>query len=478
MQRIQPNKVRGALLCGCTLLLLACSDKEMLIAGQNRELAESAELPQTLFVAHEGSLVSYDLESGEERPGAVQGVSTPTDLQALADGTLLVNLTDQNHVLIVNPTDMLEIARVHTSFALAQRPVHSYISPERSGKSYWLALNDGTGGDPATNSAAFLDITPGSDRYLQHVGEAALGVGHHKASFSATRERVVISNIADCERVLGVYDYSDIRDIRELATLSAAGAGWDGSSFAKTCDPTYQTGVPPAPHGCATSKLSGKAYCNLTGSGALVQVDLDADLPSFRSLPTQGSGGGYTKASQDGRYIYSLQSEPREGSGGSVCQIGQLVVLDASTDSVVAQLPLGYLGPDCQQPLVGSDEETTEPSHSLISGDGNQLFITLAGGFELESARVRQHVVVDISEPAAPVQLPSIPVGTSTGYHGDSLSGDGRWLFIANNLDGTVTQVDAATDQVVRTWTVQAKPEVLATFGTREGPSVQTGPIH
>ncbi|HEU4582286.1 MAG TPA: hypothetical protein VFS67_28715 [Polyangiaceae bacterium] len=474
---MQWKRSGGALLCG-SALLLACSDEESILLDQTGQLATEAALPQTLFVAHEGSLVSYDLESGEERPGAVQGVSTPTDMQALADGTLLVNLTDQNHVLIVDPTSMLEIARVHTSFATAQRPVHSYISPERSGKSYWLALNDGTGGEAATNSAAFLDITPGSDRYLQHVGEAQVGIGHHKASFSATRERVVISNIADCERVLGVYDYSDIRNIQEVATWSAADAGWDSSSFAKTCDPTYQMGVPPAPHGCATSKLSGKAYCNLTGSGDLVVVDLDADEPTFRSVPSQGSGGGYTKASHDGRYIYSLESEPREGSGGNVCQVGQLVVLDASTDSVVAQLPLGYLGRDCQQSLAGTDEETTEPSHSLISEDGNKLFITLAGGFEVESARVRQHVVVDISDPAAPVQQPSIPVGASTGYHGDSLSGDGRWLFIANNLDGTVTQIDAATDDVVRTWNVEAKPEVLATFGTREGPSVQTGPIH
>jgi hypothetical protein len=356
--------------------------------------------------------------------------------------------------------------------------VHSYISPEHSGKKYWLSLNDGTEGDAATNSACFLDITPGSDRYLQHVGEAPIGVGHHKATFSATRERVVITNIADCERVLGVYDYSDIQDITELAVLSATDAGWDGSSFDKTCDPTYQMGVPPAPHGCATSKSSGKAYCNVTSSGELVVVDIDADVPTFQRVPTQGGGGGYTKAGNDGRYIYSLQSEPREGAGGADCQVGQLVVLDASSDRVVAEVPLGYLGPDCDQQIVGTDEETTEPAHAVISLDSRRLFITLAGGFEVESARVRQELVLDLTDPAAPVQLASIPVGTSTGYHGDTLSGDGRWLFIANNIDGTVTQVDVDSESVARTWTVEAKPEVLATFGSEEGPSVQTGPIH
>jgi hypothetical protein len=341
-----------------------------------------------------------------------------------------------------------------------------------------LALNDGTEGDPATNSAAFIDITPGSERYLQHVGEVPVGVGHHKATFSATRERVVISNIADCDRVLGVYDYSDMQEIRELAVMSSADAGWDGSTFDKTCDPTYQAGVPPAPHGCATSKVSGKAYCNVTSSGDLVVIDIDAEVPTFQRVPTGGAGGGYTKASYDGRYIYSLQNEPREGAGGVPCQVGQLVVLDASSDTVAAQLPLGYFQANCSESLVGTDEETTEPAHMVISLYSSRLFITLAGGFEVESARVRQQLVIDITNPAAPVQLPSIPVGASTGYHGDALSGNGRWLFIANNVDGTVTQIDVAGTSVASTLTVAAKPATLATFGSVEGPSVQTGPIH
>jgi YVTN family beta-propeller protein len=471
---------RPHLLAVLLVAALGCGgqDSVALTDTDNSPLSDPADLAQTLFVAHQGSLISYDIATGAERPGAVQGVTSPTDLQALADGTLLVNLTDQNHVLIVNPRDMLEIARVHTSFGTAQRPVHSYISPEHGGKAYWLALNDGTEGEPATNSAAFIDITPGSDRYLQHVGEVPVGVGHHKATFSATRERVVISNIADCDRVLGVYDYSDIQQIRELAVMSSADAGWDGSSFDKTCDPTYQAGVPPAPHGCATSKVSGKAYCNVTSSGDLVVIDIDAEVPTFQRVPTGGAGAGYTKASHDGRYIYSLQNEPREGAGGATCQVGQLVVLDASSDTIAAQLPLGYLGPNCEQAIAGTDEETTEPAHMLISLDSSRLFITLAGGFDVESARVRQQLIIDITNPAAPLQLPSIPVGASTGYHGDALSGDGRWLFVANNVDGTVTQIDVGGASVAATLTVAAKPATLATFGSVEGPSVQTGPIH
>src|SRR5690606_30652026 len=126
----------------------------------------------------------------------------------------------------------------------------------RGGKQYYMSLNDGDG-SAATNSASFFDIVVGSDTVHTLVGETPLGVGHHKASFSTTLERVVISNIADCDAVLTVYDYSDPANIEALATLTPEEAGWDGSSFATTCDPTYQMGLPPAPHGCATSALSG-----------------------------------------------------------------------------------------------------------------------------------------------------------------------------------------------------------------------------
>jgi hypothetical protein len=446
---------------------------------RDEEDGDKGALAQTLFVAHEGSLVSYDIATGKERPGALQQVTQPTDMQALADGTLLVNLTDRGEILIVDSRSMLEIDRVASSTKKAVRPVHSYLTPEHDGKSYWITLNDGTEGDAATNSARFVDVTPGSTTYLKAVGEVALGVGHHKAAFSTKKSRVVISNISDCDTVLAVFDYSDVAHIEKIASASAEDLGWDGSSFEKTCDTTYQKGLPPAPHGCATSKVSGKAYCNLTGSGELVAIDLDADAPSFVRIATRGAGGGYTKASHDGKYIYSLHAEPREGGdGGVACQIGQLSVLDASKDKVVKELPLLYHGPDCDDELTGTDEETTEPSHSLISADDDTLYVTTAGGFQNDEARVRQHLFVDISDPTDPVQLPSVEVGTSTGYHGDSLSGDGKWLFVANNIDGTVTQIDTAKLAVKKTLKVKAKPAVLATYGSEEGPSVQTGPIH
>ena len=60
----------------------------------------------------------------------------------------------------------------------------------------------------------------------------------------------------------------------------------------------------------------------------------------------------------------------------------------------------------------------------------------------------------------------------------DAISGDGKWLFVVNGSDGTVSQIDVATRAVVRTIPVRAGPRTLATFGSAEGPGMQAGPIH
>lgn len=446
---------------------------------------EHCPFAQALFVAHDGSLVSYDVASRQERAGTVTNVSRPVDLQSLDDGMLVVNLTGSNEILVVNGITMLEVARIRSSDASAVRPVHGFISPEHGGKQYWVALNDGQQGQLATNSAVFVDITPGSSTRFQLVGEVGLGIGHHKASFSTTRERVVISNIADCDNVLSVYDYSNLASIQTLATFSGTDAGFDGpdpgeGNFNPTfCDPTYQRGLPPAPHGCATSPSSGKAYCSVTNSGDVVVVDIDAATPTFTRLPTTGMGGGFTMMHPGGRYVYTMQEEPREGAGGVNCQIGQIVVTDSMSDTVVSQTPVRYRGPDCTDMLAGTPAETANPGgHVYFSHDGKTLFIPTNGGFMVADARVDQLVVFDTSDPTNPVQLESIAVGTHTGHSAGALSGDGKWLFVVHAIDGTVSQVDTATRSVAATFTVEASPRVVATFGTLEGPGEQTGPIH
>jgi hypothetical protein len=454
-------------------------------ARRSECLEACSPLAQALFVAHEGAFVSYDVGTKQERPGAVQEVSGPVDSQTLDDGTVITNLTLRDEILVVNGKTMLQAARVRSSGAQGVRPVHGYISPERNGKRYWLVLNDGTGGEPATNSAAFLDVTTGSATRFQRVGEVQIGIGHHKAAFSNTLPRVVISNIADCDNVLSVYDYSNIGSIQTLTTLTATAAGWTasdpgpGNRHSRFCDPTFQRGEPPAPHGCATSKVSGKTYCNLTSSGEMVVVTVDASSPTFTIVPTDGEGGGFTLSHPAGRYLYTMQEAPREEDGGvRPCQIGQIAVTDASTDTVVSQTPVLYKGPSCTEALKGTPAETANPGHAHFTHDGNRLYIPTSGGFNVADARVNQVIVLNTSDPAHPVQLPSVQVGVHTGHSASALSGDGKWLFVVNTVDGTVSQVDVNASTVANTFTVKASPKTLATFGTSEGPSKQTGPIH
>jgi YVTN family beta-propeller protein len=436
---------------------------------------------QALFVAHEGFIASYDIATGAERAGTLPNVTGPVDIQAFDDGHLMVNLTGRNEVLILDGKTMLEKKRMPSSSMGAMRPVHSYISPEIDGRSFWMTFNDGAENMPATNSALFVDCKASSASYHQTQGEVAIGVGHHKAAFSNTLQRVVISNIADCDDVLSVYDFTNPASITRLATASAASLGWDGSSFPKTCDPTYQAGVPPAPHGCATSGATGKVFCNLTGSGEIAVVDIDAATPTFTRLATTGAGGGYTKTAPDGRYIYSLQSEPREGSTthpGVACQVGQLVVIDSMSETIAAQLLLLYKGAGCTEAITGTAAVSNEPGHIRISPDGKNVFVAVGGGFMVADARSTQEVVVDATSPASPVLRPSLTVGQGTSHRADAMSGDGKYVFVVNNVDGSVTQIDAATATVVKTINTMATPQTIAIWGTAEGAGEQTGPAH
>ena len=134
---------------------------------------------------------------------------------------MLVNLTDNGEVLAVDGRTFREVARIPSSSMGATRPVHSYVTPKIGGKQFWAANNDGDG-TAATNSLVFIDIVPGSAGFLKAAGEVALGIGHHKDAWSQGKARVSVSNIADCDNVLQVIDYSDVSKPAVIKRWSAA----------------------------------------------------------------------------------------------------------------------------------------------------------------------------------------------------------------------------------------------------------------
>jgi hypothetical protein len=447
-------------------------------SGTDGSDAGSEVLPQILYAAQEGGLLSFDLASGNARQGVIDDVKGPTDMQALSDGTVLLNLSGSNEILILDGRTMLLKARLPSSGAAAVKPVHAYITPAIGGRQYWMTLNDGNG-TRSGNSARFLGLDASDTaKYLKPAGEIGLGIGHHKAALSPDKPRMAISNIADCDDIISVFDYSDVAAIRKIATLGAAQAGFDGSDPAHICDQSPTAGVAPAPHGCAAAKDNACAVCNLTGIGVLVNVDLDDDAPEFKLIPTKGSGGGYTAAHPGGRFVYSLQSKPNEASGGAPCQIGQLAVVDTWNDSLAKELPLLYKGGSCADSLKGTAAAGASPSHLLFSLDGSKAFINVASASADSSARVSLQLAMDVSDPGEPRQLASIAIGSSFGSHGETLTGDGKLLIVANNKDATVSVIDVAAGAVARTLAIGNAGKTLATFGTAEGPGHQSGPFH
>jgi hypothetical protein len=478
---IAPPALAVAVLTAATLVAAGCGDDDDHGAdGHEHEHTHDGgadgsgsdglgTVTHTVFLTEGNTLLAFDVASGTPRPGTITNVPGPTDMQALASGHVLVNLTDSGQVLVVDGVSFREVARVATSSMGATRPVHSFVSPAIGGKQYWVANNDGAG-TAATNSVVFIDVVPGSATFLRAVGELGLGIGHHKNAFSPEKARVSITNIADCSNVLQVIDYSD-------ATRPTLVKKWSAAEL----DPLRDCAMQGAsPHG-GVAAANGHGYHNLTGWGVIAAVDQIADPPTVKLLETNGNGAGYSKAAKDGRHVFTLQRTPREGDAtrpGVDCQIGQLVAIDSSSDTVVSQTPILLGGAGCTSKLPAY-ASLAGPDHMKITGDGKTMFITSQAApptGSIDPAYSDQLLVFDLAAPGMPLQKASITIGKHSGHRAMTLSGDDKVLFVVNASDKTVSQVDVAGLTVTRTITLTDVPRQLATFGSTEGPSAQTGP--
>lgn len=440
-----------------------------------------------VFVSGQDALVAYDLATGQEAARfATPGVSA--DMVMLETGHLLLNHRDGHAVLVVDANTLTEVARFPSSTLGGTRPVHSYLSPMLQGRRVVVVMNDGDEsrtppGTPAADSSAlFVDATPGSPTFLRPIGEVRLGTGHHKLAFAPDRARAVVSNIGDCAAVLQVVDFADPTQPRVIAGLDAAGIGLTGPTeanpTARPCHPRGgQAGIRPAPHGTATDPVTGRAWHNLNGMGAFVSLDMRAEAPGFRLLPaTRGWGGAAIAAHPTAGFAYAPQFAPREGdsrSPGVTCQVGQVAVLDARADRVAAELPILADGPDCTRSLAGTPEAGLRTGYATLVAD--TLFLPLA---TLGAATTRSHGVaaVDVSVPNEPRQLPTIRVGAHTGHRDNAITGDGRLLIVPNNVDATISVIDTARREVVRSFPVVATPNRIAVFGA-SGASRPSGPM-
>src|SRR6266436_7059794 len=117
-------------------------------------------------------------------------------------------------------------------------------------------------------------------------------------------------------------------------------------------------------------------------------------------------------------------------------------------------------------------------SFSAAQYDGKTVFIeigTLYGPPNVV-AESRFVAVFDLSDPYRPVQLDSIPVGAGNDTRDHALTGDGKLLLVPNSLDNSVSVIDTALRQVVRTIATVTKPFRVVTFSEETGPSKPVGP--
>jgi YVTN family beta-propeller protein len=449
-------------------------------------LAAFGESPQIAAVSGRDQLALHDLATGAEltRFDAPGGSS---DLIALVGGVALSNHTAGNEVILVDLKRRSEIGRLPSSSLGGVRPVHMYLSPAVEERQYVVVLNDGNerstpkGERPKDSTLLLIDAVQSSPTFLKPIGEARLGIGHHKASFSTKRPRLSVSNISDCSDVVSVFDYQNPSDIKLVKTFSAADLGYDGSTPLKTCDETGKVGLMLSPHGTGTSAATGRVYHFLTGTGQIAVFDIDADIPTVKLIPTAGSGGASVKDLPGGRFMVVPQRGPREvhqRADGSLCQVGQLAVIDAVAEKVAAQVPVFYGEPTCRTSIAGKPHERAALQYAMPAPDGKTVFVeigTLYGPPNVV-AESRFVAVFDLSDPYRPTQLPSIAVGAGNDTRDHALTGDGKLLLVPNSLDNSVSVIDIGLRQVVRTIATVAKPFRVVTFSEGIGPSKPAGP--
>src|SRR5215831_4573318 len=449
-------------------------------------LSAFGESPQIAAVSGRDQLALQDLATGAELARfASPGGSS--DLLALGSGVALSNHTAGNEVVLIDLKRRSEIGRLPSSSLGGVRPVHMYLSPAIGGQQYAVVLNDGNerstpkGERPKDSTLLLIDAVQSSPMFLKPTGEIRLGIGHHKVGFSMKRPRLAASNISDCSDVVSVYDYQNASDIKLVKTFSAVDLGYDGSTPLKTCDETGKIGLMLSPHGTGTSAATGRVYHFLTGTGQIAVFEIDADVPTVKLIQTAGSGGASVKDLPGGRFMVVPQRGPREvhqRADGSLCQVGQLAVIDVVAEKVAAQLPVLYGEPTCRTSIAGKPYERAALQYAMPAPDGKTGFVeigTLYGPPNVV-AESRFVAVFDVSDPSRPIQLPSIPIGAGNDTREHALTGDGKLLLVPNSLDNSVSVIDIGSRQVVRTIATVTRPFRVVTFSEGVGPSKPAGP--
>lgn len=168
---------------------------------------------------------------------------------------------------------------------------------------------------------------------------------------------------------------------------------------------------------------TGKVYVADEGANAVSVIDATS-FKKTGSIPV-GQGPHNVQVSPDGKWVWvtnngdpakAAETMPAEkmpkGEHGAMAGAGAVWVIDATTDAVVAKVPVGM-----------------HPAHVVVASDGRTAYITNGGDN-----------TVSVVDTAARRVIGAVPVGASP--HGLRITPDGKQVWVANLKGGTVSVVD------------------------------------
>ncbi|MDC4206976.1 MAG: hypothetical protein MPW15_29400 (plasmid) [Candidatus Manganitrophus sp.] len=423
-----------------------------LISGCTERIDSNVVIART-FVGNTDGKVSVI-----EHRDAGNTLSEPIDIRSSAGEMvssgdhIFVSIEAANRVAVLDPAGEFVVFKKY--LPVGQRPVH--ISHEPESTRVWV-LNDAelsTGIDTVTSvcnasSSGSVSVIEDRDENAGAIlGTICVGKGHHEAAFSyptstasSIPRRAFISNMND--GTISVInndppsdDYLKVIGTLDLCDMSREPGG--------VCDADVATSNAAAPHEVYFSQATGKIY-NYNGAYGTITI-IDATTLAVESTVSIQSNG-FPDFTPDGRFVFfratDTQTDPAHVTG-------KLWVINLVDNSVTAV-----------------DLPDFHPGSLQFTSNGTKLYVASAAiGNADQRANQKSDVVrvFDATVLPALTQISEVAVGSTTGPRLITLfehEGEAHHFFVTNPADGTITVIDARTDMVVDTVSVEGTPTSL-----------------
>lgn len=178
------------------------------------------------------------------------------------------------------------------------------------------------------------------------------------------------------------------------------------------------------PHGVSVRPDGRYAFVANMKSNDLTVIDLER-LAVEKTVKLRGEIGVQAWTTPDGKWIYVTSLNPKG--------MGVVTKVDASTFSVVAEIPVGL-----------------KPAQLGVAPDGHYVLVCNQGSNSVSVIDTRTDKVIK-----------EVP-GQGLWTHGVTFSEDGRWAYLTNTNSHNVAVMDLNTLEVVKTIPVGRGPNGIA----------------